>query len=249
MIDATTTTTAALAVTGLTAGYGPIVAVRDVALAVTAGSTTALVGPNGAGKSTLLKAIVGLVKPQAGTVELDGRVINGLAAEDVARLGVALVPEGRGILGSLSVEDNLMAGTFALGHRGDPSRAVAALVGRFPLLHDRRSQQAGTLSGGQQQILAIARGLVSDPQVLLLDEPSLGLSPAAMGEVYQLLAELRAEGRTIVLVEQQTSHALQVADQVVLLGRGHVTAVTTPDRIAAGDDDVAAAYLGGRGTA
>ncbi len=193
-----------------------------------------------------MKAIVGLVRPSAGRVELHGRDITGLPAEDVARSGVALVPEGRGILASLSVADNLMAGTFALGRRSDPAGAVAALVTRFPLLHDRRTQQAGTLSGGQQQILAIARALVSDPQVVLLDEPSLGLSPAAMGEIYDLLAELRAEGRTIVLVEQQTSHALRVADHVVLLGRGQITAVTTPARILAGEDDVAAAYFGRR---
>ena len=233
---------------GLSARYGPVHALRDVSLEVRAGELVALIGANGAGKSTLLRAIAGLLAPTAGRVAVDGRDVTGQAPEALLRAGVALVPERRRIFRDLTVLDNLELGGYALPRgREFPGRLAAgvqAAYDRFPVLRQRSRQLAGTLSGGEQQMLAIGRALMTRPRLLLCDEPSLGLAPLVVHEIMRLLATLREGGTTILLVEQNARLALRFADRAYVLEVGRVAlSGASADLLA--DEQLKAAYLGG----
>lgn len=210
-----------LLVDRIVASYGGISAVREVSLTVAEGEVASILGPNGAGKTTLMRVISGQLRPDSGRVTFAGIDITGWAAHRVARKGLILVPEGRQVFGSLTVEDNLRAGGFALERR--PSKMIfRELTSRFPVLQTRLHQLAGSLSGGEQQMLAIGRGLMGAPRLLLLDEPSLGLAPKAVDSVYEQINALAVAGMTILLVEQSISHALEVATRVYVMKRGAI---------------------------
>jgi len=235
-------------VSGLSARYGPVPALRDVSLEVRAGELVALIGANGAGKSTLLRAIAGLVAPAAGRVTLDGRDVTGQAPEAMIRAGVALVPERRRVFAPLTVLDNLELGGYALPRGRDFRSRLEAGVEEayrlFPVLRRRRDQLAGTLSGGEQQMLAIGRALMTRPRLLLCDEPSLGLAPLVVAEIMRLLSTLREAGTTILLVEQNARMALRSADRAYVLEVGSVVLSGAATDLLQ-DDQLKAAYLGG----
>jgi branched-chain amino acid transport system ATP-binding protein len=237
-----------LEVTGLSARYGAVAALRDVSLEVRAGELVALIGANGAGKSTLLRAIAGLVAPAAGRVALDGRDVTGQAPEAMIRAGVALVPERRRVFAPLTVLDNLELGGYALPRGRDFRSRLEAGVEEayrlFPVLRRRRDQLAGTLSGGEQQMLAIGRALMTRPRLLLCDEPSLGLAPLVVAEIMRLLSSLREAGATILLVEQNARMALRSADRAYVLEVGSVVLSGAAADLLE-DDQLKAAYLGG----
>ena len=232
----------------MSARYGPVHALRDVSLEVRAGELVALIGANGAGKSTLLRAIAGLVAPAAGRVALDGRDVTGQAPEAMIRAGVALVPERRRVFAPLTVLDNLELGGYALsrGHdfRSRLEAGVEEAYRLFPVLRRRRDQLAGTLSGGEQQMLAIGRALMTRPRLLLCDEPSLGLAPLVVAEIMRLLSALREAGTTILLVEQNARMALRSADRAYVLEVGSVVLSGAATDLLQ-DDQLKAAYLGG----
>jgi branched-chain amino acid transport system ATP-binding protein len=233
-----------LEVTALVAGYGPVRALDGVDLSVEQGSITAVLGANGAGKTTLLRAISGLLRPSAGTVRLDGQDVTGRAPEDLVRMGIAHVPEGRGVIVELTVEENLRLGALWRRDRTWLREGVARMYELFPPLAERRARRAETLSGGERQMLAIARSLMSRPRLLLLDEPSLGLAPRTTAEIVASLAHLRDEtGVTLLLVEQNASTALSVADRAVVLNLGRKVEDDRAGNLA-GDDRVRHAYLG-----
>jgi branched-chain amino acid transport system ATP-binding protein len=234
-----------LALENVYAGYGAIEALHGVSIRVERGEMVALVGPNGAGKSSTLMTIVGVLKPREGSITFEGESIVGLPPEDIVRRGIALVPEGRRILSGLTVEENLRLG--AAIHRSNPvqvQRDLEEMCTRFPILGERLNQPAGTLSGGEQQQLAIARGLMSRPNLLMLDEPSLGLAPKLVEGIFELLGQLRDLGVTTLLVEQNVERTLEIADRAYLLNTGRVVfeglAKELRQRV-----DVASAYLGG----
>ena len=213
----------------------------SVDLAVPTGGLVAIIGPNGAGKTSLLSAIAGAVRVSAGTIQLGGRTISTLRPEKIARLGLSLVPEGRHIFARLSVEENIRLGRAAARARGASPASPVEIASRFPALEPLLDRRAGTLSGGEQQQLAIARALATDPQLLLLDEPSLGLSPLAIGRIFEIVSELKASGVTILLVEQATARALSVADTAYLMRDGRLHPVDIDDR-----KSLERAYLEGR---
>jgi branched-chain amino acid transport system ATP-binding protein len=234
-----------LEVEGLQVAYGGLLAVRDVSFTVAAGEVTAVLGANGAGKTTTLLAVSGLVRARGGDVRVDGRSVVGLAPERIARLGVAHVPAGRGIFPGLSVADNLRMGLYGAGRdrTEDGRAAVEEVLATFPILRERRDQAAGTMSGGQQQQLAIARALVQRPRLLLLDEMSMGLSPTIVLDLFALVKRIAADGVGVVMVEQFVGQALRVADRAVVLEQGRVVAAGAPSELTA--DEIGAAYLGG----
>jgi branched-chain amino acid transport system ATP-binding protein len=201
----------------------------------------AVLGPNGAGKSTTLKVISGLLRPTSGAVLLEGQDVTGVSAERLARVGVCLVPEGRGVFPNLSVRENILMDSYAAGGRR-PADLEAIAFGHFPKLADRREQVAGTLSGGEQQMLALARALTTDPALLLLDELSMGLAPLVVDELFDVVRQLATTGVTIVVVEQFASVVLDLADRVVVMAHGRVEADGPPSEIR---DLLATAYLGG----
>ncbi len=233
---------AAVTFQGVRAAYGRIEVLHGVDLAVPPGSIFALLGPNGAGKSTLLKVANGRLRPTAGTVAIDGVSMARGTPESLARQGVCAIPEGRGVFPNLTVRDNIRIWTY----RGGVTRAEAEerAYARFPRLKERRRQLAGTLSGGEQQMLAISRALVGEPRVLLLDEISMGLAPLVVGELYQLVRQIGAGGVTVILVEQFVSTALEVADAAAILLHGQVHRQGTPAEMA---DAALGAYLSGGG--
>jgi len=210
-----------LSVRGLRAGYGKIEVLHDVSIAVEQGQIVTLIGANGAGKTTLLKTISGLIRPSAGMIEFEGQNIARLAAHKISGRGVSHVPEGRAILKRMTVIDNLRMGAYVRSDK-DIDRDLRAVFERFAALSERRDQIAATRSGGEQQMLAIGRALVARPRLLLLDEPSLGLAPKFVTLIFQTLRELKAEGKTILLVEQNARKALQVADQAYAMERGRI---------------------------
>ena len=210
-----------LATRGLDAGYGPVNVLRDVALAVAQGEMVAVLGPNGAGKSTLMRALSGLGRPVEGEIRFLGEAIERRGANSIAARGLVLVPEGRQVFPELSVTDNLLLGAYARPD-ADVAQRAEAIARPLPAPAARRHQRAGLLSGGEQQMLAIARGLMARPRVLMLDEPSLGLAPKLVEELYDLLAELRDEGVTILLVDQAAVMALSVADRAYVLQSGRI---------------------------
>jgi branched-chain amino acid transport system ATP-binding protein len=211
-----------LEVSKLRAGYGAINVLWDLSLRAEEGKLTTIVGPNGAGKSTLLKAIMGLVPATQGDIALQGQSIARSETWDMAEKGLVLVPEGRLVFRDMSVEENLVMGAFPKSKRPALTRNIERAFALFPKLKERRKQLAGSLSGGEAQMVAMARGLMAEPRVLLIDEPSLGLAPVIVQEIFQILRRLKEEGVTIVLVEQNTHMALSVADRVYMMRSGKV---------------------------
>jgi branched-chain amino acid transport system ATP-binding protein len=233
----------ALAVLDLEVHYRGIAALRGVSLTVERGEIFALIGPNGAGKSSLVNAICGIV-PSIGSIRFEGRELNRLAAHRRARQGVIQVPEGRRVIAPLTVRDNLKLGCEAAGGRAQDGEADAKRVFElFPILDERRHQLSGTLSGGQQQMLAIGRALMGHPRVLLLDEPSLGLAPVVVSDVFRALKRLNAQGMTILLVEQNARLALQTAHRAAVLEQGRIVQQGRADELAQ-DPQIAAHYFG-----
>ncbi len=226
-----------LELAGVRVAHSGVEVVHGVDLTVSAGEVVGLIGPNGAGKTSILRAICGLARPSAGTVSLEGRKIGGLAPEEIARLGLALIPEGRQIFGTLTVEENLRLAA----RRGNGT--LAATMGRFPILAERAAVRADRLSGGEQQQLAIGRALAGEPRILVLDEPSLGLAPKMIDATYELLGELRAEGVTMLLVEQNAARTIEFCDRTFVLSGGVVRAGGTREELRR-HPDVVRAYLG-----
>ncbi len=237
-----------LKVKNLYAGYGSSEVLTDVSLAVEQGRVVALIGANGAGKTTTMRAISGMLKPRRGSVLLDGKPVQGRDASRIAGLGMAHAPEGRRVFGPLSVEDNLLLGAYGRlplfwGFRSRAAQHLDKIYELFPVLHERRLQLAGTLSGGEQQMLAIGRALMAEPKVMLLDEPSMGLAPVIVQEVFATIQGLKAAGITLLLVEQFAKSALEVADYAYVMERGRIVAEGIPDELYR-DERVLAAYLG-----
>jgi branched-chain amino acid transport system ATP-binding protein len=210
-----------LAVQGLCSGYGKIEVLHDVGLTIEQGQIVTLIGANGAGKTTLLKTITGLIRSTAGEIDFEGTSIVGRPAHKIVALGISHVPEGRCILKRMTVLDNLRMGAYVRSDSG-VDRDIAQVLERFPALAERRNQMAGTLSGGEQQMLAIGRALVARPRLLLLDEPSLGLAPKFVTRIFLTLRELKQEGKTILLVEQNARLALKIANQGYVMERGRI---------------------------
>jgi len=236
------TTEPILELEGLGVRYGPVPAVRGLTLEVRPGEIVGLIGPNGAGKSTTLNAIMGLVSVHEGDIRLAGQSVRGREPERGARSGIALVPEGRRIFAELSVEENLRLGLAGRRTRTGSQEDVEQVYELFPIVREFRRRQAGALSGGQQQQLAIARALVARPDVLLLDEPSLGLAPKIVEIVFEALAEIRRRGLAVLLVEQRAQRTVAFADRTYLMANGEVRLTLTPAD--AGDtDSMVAAYL------
>jgi branched-chain amino acid transport system ATP-binding protein len=231
-----------LTVEDIHCSYGPIEAVRGLSIEVPAGSVVCILGANGAGKSTTLKAIAGLLRPRRGRVTLDGRNITGLGAASKVSQGIALAPEGRRIFADFSVKDNLRIGGHTLTRRKLETR-IRDMAELFPVIGERMNQPAGSLSGGEQQMLAIARALMTEPKVLLLDEPSLGLAPIVTRQVFDVVAQIREQGTTTVLVEQN-SLALTVADHGYVLSEGRLDHHGPASELF-GDERLRRAYLGG----
>ncbi len=227
---------------GVSVSYGPIEALRNVTLEVGEGEVVCLIGANGAGKSTTLMTISGILKPKAGRKFFDGEDITGLAPDKIVARGVVQVPEGRRIFPRMSVAENLEMGTFARGG-SDGRRRLERVFDLFPVLAERRGQRAGTLSGGEQQMLATARGLMASPRLLLLDEPSLGLAPQYVEAIFETLRRINAEGITIFLVEQNAAMALEVSSRGYVMETGSVVLADTSANLRA-DDGVRKAYLG-----
>ena len=232
-----------LAIDELRVTYGRVPALHGVSLHVDEGEVVALVGPNGAGKTTTLSAIFGLVTPAGGSITFEGESLVGVSPEKILRKGLALVPEGRHIFGTLTVAENLLLGTTARRDRDAAAGDLEETLGRFPALKTYYRGSAGDLSGGEQQQLAIARALLSRPRLLLLDEPSLGLAPVMIDVVFDALAELRAEGATILLVEQNAARAVEFADRAYILRSGRMAHSGTRDEILR-MEDFETAYLG-----
>jgi branched-chain amino acid transport system ATP-binding protein len=232
-----------LKVNNLSVHYGGIQALQDVTLAVYPGEAVTLIGANGAGKSTTLRAISRLLSPRAGQILYDGRDIGRLRPDEVVRLGIAQCPEGRRVLTRQSVLDNLLLGAYNRSDKGQVKADIERQFASFPRLAERRAQLAGTLSGGEQQMLAIARALMSRPRLLLLDEPSLGLAPLIVREIFAIIRDMRSTGMTILLVEQNATLALQQADRGYVLEAGRVT-VSGPAGKLLTDERVRQAYLG-----
>jgi branched-chain amino acid transport system ATP-binding protein len=233
--------TSLLELSGIEVRYGGIRALKGVTLTVEPGEVVALLGANGAGKTTTLRAISGLVKPSAGTIAFDGRPILGLPAHKVVALGVSHVPEGRRIFPQMSVLENLRMGAYQ--RRGSLQDDIAKVFQLFPVLDERRKQNGGTLSGGEQQMLAIGRALMSRPRLLLLDEPSMGLAPLIVAKIFEIIRDIREQGTTVLLVEQNAAQALELADRGYVLEVGTVVMSDAASTLLR-DDRVRAAYLG-----
>jgi branched-chain amino acid transport system ATP-binding protein len=232
-----------LVVDGIETFYGGIQALKGVSLEVPEGSIVTLLGANGAGKSTMLKSISGLVPPTRGSVSFTGRRIDGLASEKIVRLGISHVPEGRELFPELTVLENLKMGAYARTDRRAVGRGLERVHAHFPTLAERRLQVAGTLSGGEQQMLAIGRALMAEPRLMLLDEPSLGLAPMLVEEIFRIIREIHDHGTTVLLVEQNANKALSVADFGYVLETGRVS-LAGDSRQLLRDDHVRRSYLG-----
>ncbi|MFN2465451.1 MAG: ABC transporter ATP-binding protein [Candidatus Dormibacteria bacterium] len=240
--------TALLELNSIEVAYGGVVAVRGLSLTVEQGSVLALLGSNGAGKSSTLRAISGLAAVRSGSIKFDGEELVGRSPEAIARLGIAHVPEGRGVFPGLSVIDNLRMAHFgtSAARRDVAAAAYEQVFGHFPILREKSGQPAATLSGGQQQQLAIARALVQRPRLLILDEPSLGLAPAVVADVLSVLATLKTDGMTIILVDQFVREALRVADRAAVMEQGRIVLEGSVGELSS--DRIAAAYLGADST-
>ncbi len=228
----------ALAVHDLSVSYGRVEAVRGVSFEAAPGSLVTLVGANGAGKSSVINAVCGIVRPRSGTITFEGRDVTRMPAHRLVKMGLVQVPEGRQILGTLTIEENLQLGGWHSGRA-----RIAEVYERFPVLAQRRGLAAGSLSGGEQQMLAIGRALVAQPRVILLDEPSMGLAPRVVDEVFRVIEQIRASGTTVVLVEQNARRALRAADHGYVLSSGEVVHHGPAIDLLA-DDRIVKAYLG-----
>lgn len=223
--------------------YGMIQAIKGISFEVNEGEVIALIGANGAGKTTILHTITGLLSPKKGSVIFEGKDITKIPAHKIVSLGMAHVPEGRRVFAELSVYENLKMGAYTRKDKGEIAQTLEMVYKRFPRLQERKNQLAGTLSGGEQQMLAIARSLMSRPKLLMLDEPSLGLAPVVVDEVYKIIREISTEGTTILLIEQNATRALNVADRAYILSNGTIELSGTGKELAA-NDEVRKAYLG-----
>ena len=233
-----------LEIAGISAGYSSVPLLRDVSITIAEGQFVSVVGPNGAGKSTLFRTISGILKPSAGAIRFEGNDLLALPASRRAHLGIAHVPEGRHVFPSLTVMENLELGAFTEAGRQNWKTNIDRILGLFPVLSERRRQFAGTLSGGEQQMLAIGRGLASSPKLLMLDEPSMGLAPTIADFIFDQLTEIRRQTRlTILLVEQRVAEALQTADHGYVLEAGRVVLEGDNQTLRA-NDRIRAAYLG-----
>ena len=237
-----------LTIQNLEAAYGKVQVLHGISLAVPQGKLVTLIGSNGAGKTTTMRAISGMIRPTAGSISLAGKDITGLDSHRIARAGLAHSPEGRRVFATMSVTDNLLLGAFPRFTRarpkGDVQRDLEKAMELFPRLKERRNQLAGTLSGGEQQMLAMARAVMLNPDVVLLDEPSMGLAPILVEEVFRIITRLKSEGVTMLLVEQFAAAALNVADYGYVLENGRIS-VHGPAESLKNDPKVVAAYLGG----
>ncbi|GGX36552.1 ABC transporter ATP-binding protein [Pigmentiphaga litoralis] len=237
-----------LSIRNLEAGYGKVKVLHGIDIDVPKAKVVTLIGSNGAGKTTTMRAISGMIQPTSGSISLNGTRVDGMASHHIARLGLAHSPEGRRVFPRSSVNDNLLLGAFPRLTGGRPKGDVKADLERamelFPRLKERRTQLAGTLSGGEQQMLAMARAIMLNPDVVLLDEPSMGLAPILVEEVFRIIARLKSEGVTMLLVEQFAAAALQVADYGYVLENGRISVHGTAERLRH-DPAVVAAYLGG----
>lgn len=227
----------------LSSGYGEVQILWDVSLSLEKGKLTTLVGSNGVGKTTLLRTVMGLVKPWRGTISFDGRDLTNLSTHGKAAQGLVLVPEGRQLFTDMTVYENLEMGAFTARAKADFERNLGWVHEMFPRLKERNTQQAGTLSGGEQQMLALARGLMAQPEILMFDEPSLGLAPLLVMELFEVLKRLKAEGLTMLLVEQNVHLALAISDYAYVMGDGRI-ALEGQSRRVAQDEHVRKAYLG-----
>jgi len=234
-----------LVVSNLKVNYGPVVAVKGISFEVSKGELVTIIGANGAGKTTTLNAIMGLVTPASGTIKLKGKSVAKLAVESRAGLGLSYSPEGRRVFKTLSVLDNLRAGGSTLS-RAKAEQRITDVMEQFPLLRERRHQDAGTLSGGEQQMLAIARALMVEPTCIILDEPSLGLAPKIVSKVFEIISELRASGVTILLVEQNVKKSLAIADRAYVMELGKIVRSGPASELAA-DPEILGSYLGSGG--
>jgi len=232
-----------LRVDGLCVSYGDAVALTDVTLAVGDGELLAVIGPNGAGKTTLVNALARLLPIRGGSIRLMGEDVGRLSPRDLAERGVALIPEGRRLFAGMSVEENLEMGCYRKSVRRSREEGLRRVYEIFPILAQRRRQIAGTLSGGQQQMVAIARALMARPKLLLIDEPSLGLAPIIINEVFEAIARIHAGGVSILLIEQNASRALEIAQRACVLDCGRLVASGAPAQLQA-DGEIVAAYLG-----
>ena len=234
-----------LEIRNLRVNYGPIQAIRGIDIDVEQGSIVALLGANGAGKTTTLRTVTGIIKPAGGSIRLEGQELTKMRASRVARMGVNMSPEGRLVFNGLTVEENLRVGAYCIRDKGVIQRNQKRVLTLFPRLEERLKQQASTLSGGEQQMLAIARALMASPKVLLLDEPSLGLAPLVIKDIFRTLQEIRAEGTTILIVEQNALATLKIADTAYVLELGKIR-MSGPADVLIHDEKLIEAYLGNR---
>ena len=225
------------------AGYGDVTVLWDINIALDAGKTLAIVGSNGAGKSTIMRTLCGLVSPSAGSITFDGKNISKMAPHDIVKLGIVYVPEGRRLFNKLSVMDNLLVGSYLPQNRKKRAENLERVFEMFPKLHERREQKAGTLSGGEQQMLAIARGLMSCPKVLMLDEPSLGIAPVIVDKLFEIIAQLKKENMTILISEQNVGRVLDIGDDAIVVQSGRIVMSGTREEIKK-SDMIQKAYLG-----
>ena len=224
-------------------GYGDAPAVWDISLDVAAGEIVAVIGPNGAGKTTLINAIAGLLRCRQGELRFDGADMTSVRAHDYCRHGIALVPEGRRLFAKMSVEENLELGCYLPAARAGRDQSLERVYGLFPILRDKRAQPAGELSGGQQQMVAIGRALMARPRIVLFDEPSLGLAPTIVDDMFEIIARVREEGAAVLLVEQNVLKALGIADRAYVLEQGRIVSAGLPDELLK-QPHIREAYLG-----
>ena len=236
---------ALLEIRDLKVNYGPIQAIRGIDLTVEEGSIVALLGANGAGKTTALRTVSGVIRPSGGSIRLAGQEISRTRACRVARMGINMSPEGRLVFSGLTVEENLRAGAFCIRSRTETEKNMRRVLTLFPRLEERLRQQAGTLSGGEQQMLAIARALMASPKLLMLDEPSLGLAPLVIKDIFRTLQEIRSEGTTILIVEQNALATLKIADYAYVLELGRIS-MHGPANELIHDERLIEAYLGNK---
>lgn len=235
---------AMLKIDNLNVYYGAIHAIKGISLEVKEKEIVTLIGANGAGKSTTLRTISGLLKPKSGTILFEGESIGGMAAHNIVRKGISQVPEGRRIFAEMTVQENLDLGAFIRSDKDGIAQDLEMVYTRFPRLKERQNQQAGTLSGGEQQMLAMGRALMSRPRLLLLDEPSMGLAPLLIKEIFSIIKDINQTGTTILLVEQNANMALSIANRAYVLETGRITLNGDAHKLAA-SEDVKKAYLGG----
>jgi len=233
-----------LQVTGLTTGYGKVPVLRDISLKVDEGEVVCLIGPNGAGKTTLINSINGLVRSWSGTITLGGQEIGGLPSHEVVKNGVITVPQGRTLFPHMTLRENLEMGAYLVKGRSELKRRLARVIELYPWIEERSSQKAGTLSGGEQKMVEIARALMQDPKILLLDEPFLGLAPLVIQRILNIVSSLKTQGVTILLVEQNAKKALEVGERGYVLELGRIVLEDRADRLVE-NPEVARSYLGG----